>query len=128
MNAPALVIAIPLLVAVFLAGAGGKIPRWLIDGASICAALACFVLSCCMISQARAQPITYWFGGWRPTGSAPPVGIAFLIDPIGAGLSALASLLVTGAFVFSIQYFKEIKGYFHALMLIFLAALCAFSL
>src|SRR5205085_8277407 len=50
------------------------------------------------------------------------------IDPIGAGLGTLAAILVLAALIYSWRYFEAVDGLFHALMLVFLAAMLGFCL
>ena len=122
-------VALPLLFAAVLVLFGSDPPRRLLD--SICIGLSAAVCAICCILAVRsaAGPIVYWFGGWKPgNGGAFPLGISFVIDPLGAGLAALVSLLVTAAFVFSWSYFGSVGALFHSLMLVFLAAMCGMCL
>src|SRR5205823_10604576 len=69
-----------------------------------------------------------WFGGWRPRGGIA-LGIDFAVDPLGAGLAAVAGLMVALAFLFSIGYFAEVgQTLFQVLMLVVLAAMGGFAL
>jgi multicomponent Na+:H+ antiporter subunit D len=84
----------------------------------------------CAILLARSiehGPLVYWFGGWRPHGGVA-LGISFAVDPLGAGMAGLAAVLVTAALVFSARYFDTVGHLFHALMLVFLAAMVGFCL
>jgi multicomponent Na+:H+ antiporter subunit D len=76
---------------------------------------------------AHGHPFAYWMGGWRPSHSVA-IGISLSIDPIGAGLATYMALLVTAALVYSWRYFEAADGLYHALMLLFLAAMAGFSL
>src|SRR5207302_9094097 len=49
-------------------------------------------------------------------------------DPIGAGIASFAAVLVLAALLYSWRYFDAVDGLFHALMLVFLAAMAGFSL
>jgi multicomponent Na+:H+ antiporter subunit D len=69
----------------------------------------------------------YWFGNWRPRNGIA-LGISFVIDPVGAGLATLCSFLTLAALVFSTKYFDPAGALYHVLVLIFLAAMCGFSL
>ncbi|MBV9453846.1 MAG: hypothetical protein JOZ19_06980, partial [Rubrobacter sp.] len=51
-----------------------------------------------------------------------------MIDPLGAGLAAFAGLLMSAALLFCWRYFESVSHIFHALMLVFLAAMVGFSL
>ncbi|MBV9609006.1 MAG: NADH-quinone oxidoreductase subunit D, partial [Acidobacteria bacterium] len=120
-------VIIPLAAAGILAGLTKWTPRRIADSVSILVSAA--VLGTCLklMSIASQQPVLYWFGGWTPRAGVA-LGISFAIDPIGAGLASLVSLLVLAALVFSWHYFKTVGTLFHALMLVFLAAMCGFCL
>ncbi len=94
---------------------------------AIAASLATF--ACCseLYHGSLANTLVYWFGGWQPRHGIA-LGISFTIDPIGAGLAALAALLVLAALLFSSKYFDTIGNLYHVLMLVFLAAMCGFAL
>ncbi|MFD0534226.1 proton-conducting transporter membrane subunit [Actinomadura luteofluorescens] len=69
------------------------------------------------------HPQVTWLGGWGPgTG----VGIPLAADPLAAGLACVAAALTLAALAFSWRYFTEIQAIFHALILLFLASMCAF--
>jgi multicomponent Na+:H+ antiporter subunit D len=57
-----------------------------------------------------------------------PVGIAFVIDPAGAGFAAMSAFLTVMGLLFSWHYFKAIGTYYHTLMLLFLASMQGFCL
>jgi multicomponent Na+:H+ antiporter subunit D len=69
----------------------------------------------------------YWFGNWRVTHGVA-VGIAFAVDPIGAGLAAFISLLMVLALLSSIRGLDVKHPYYQALMLTFLAGMVGFCL
>ena len=56
------------------------------------------------------------------------IGISFSVDPIGAGMATFSAILVTAAIVYSWRYFDAVAGLFHALMLLFMAAMVGFCL
>jgi multicomponent Na+:H+ antiporter subunit D len=125
----ALPLAVPLLVAAILVGASPLLRRHrqtrdLIVTLTMAATTA---LAALLIWRSRIAPFVYWFGGWLPR-DGKALGIAFQIDPIGAGLATLAALLTTAALVYAWHYFEEILGLFHALLLIFAAGMIGFSL
>jgi multisubunit Na+/H+ antiporter MnhC subunit len=62
------------------------------------------------------------------TSSRATIGISFTIDPLGAGLAALAGALVTAAFIYSWRYFDAAHNQFHVLMLVLLGAMAGFCL
>jgi multicomponent Na+:H+ antiporter subunit D len=103
-------------------------PRLLNDGIATGVGIAAVTLCALLVAHtAHGHPFAYWLGGWRPTHSVA-IGISLSIDPIGAGLATYAALLVTAALVYSWRYFEAADGLFHALMLLFLAAMVGFSL
>lgn len=120
-------VAIPLLTAALLAAGGKHTPRRLADALALLASSATAVICLALMLGSREDPIVYWFGGWYPRGNLA-LGISFVIGPIGAGLGAMTGVLVTAALVFSLRYFDTLGALFHALMLVFLAALCGFGL
>jgi multicomponent Na+:H+ antiporter subunit D len=124
---PPLPVALPLLIAALLMGGAPVFSRRVADG--VATFIAAVVTSLCFLLMLRSSsaPIVYWFGGWKPHHGIA-LGIGFVIDPLGAGLAALVGALVTAAFVFSWRYFDEVGTVYHALMLVFLAAMCGFCL
>ncbi|HWE37909.1 MAG TPA: complex I subunit 5 family protein [Isosphaeraceae bacterium] len=120
-------VAIPLLAAAVLVGAGPILPRWARDTAAIATAAAVAAIAAVLTARSEAGPLVYWFGGWRPRGEIA-VGISFAIDPLGAGLATLVASLVAAALAFSWRYFKEVGALYHGLMLVFLAAMAGFCL
>lgn len=120
-------VVIPLVVAAALAGAGGILPRRALDIAAAATAAAVLAICSVLVVQSSTAPIVYWFGGWRPENGVA-LGVGFTIDPIGAGMAALVALIMLAALVFSWRYFESIKSLYHALMLVFLAAMCGLCL
>lgn len=124
---------IPLLVAApLLAGSLALllekfVPRRVIDVLAIlCTALIC--VECAVLAHAAVRtPLAYWYGGWAPTKSAV-IGISFVVDSAGAGAAAFIAGLFALTFVFAWHYFEEVGAHFHALMLMFCAALIGFCL
>jgi multicomponent Na+:H+ antiporter subunit D len=103
-------------------------PRLLNDAIATGVGVAVVTLCALLLAHtAHGHPFAYWMGGWRPKNSVA-IGISLSVDPIGAGLAAFSALLVTAAFVYSWRYFDSVDGLFHALMLVFMAAMAGFSL
>jgi hypothetical protein len=69
----------------------------------------------------------YWFGGWTPR-DGRVIGIAFVVDQGGALLGVFAALLIAADFVFAWGFFEAAGERFHAIKLVFLAAMIAFVL
>ena len=126
---PALAVALPLLVAAILAGGSPLLPRRAADVLAIATAAA--VMAACgwlaMKTSDSGMIEVSWLGGWKPRDGVA-VGIAMVVDPLGAGLATLAATLATASLVFSWRYFEAVKGLYHALMLVFLAAMVGFCL
>src|SRR5438067_13529544 len=115
-------VAVPLAAAAVLA-AGSHFARGRIgDPIAVVAAAFTAVVSTILLLRSAGAPIEYWFGGWRPRHGLA-LGIGFSIDPLGAGMAALAGTLVTAALVFSWHYFDDVGPLFHVLMLVFLAGM-----
>lgn len=85
------------------------------------------VLCAVLLHQSLGHEVVHWFGGWTPRHGVA-LGIAFVVDPLGAGAAVLAGVLVFSAFAFSWHYFDAIGTLFHTLLLVFLAAMVGFSL
>ena len=121
-----LAVALPLVVAAALVGAAVLLPRAVVDAAAVAAAIAVAVLCALVLSDVADGRVVYWFGGWTPRHGVA-LGVSFAIDRVGAGLALFIALTFVGAFMFSWRYFVVIGPFFHALMLVFLAAMVGFS-
>ena len=123
-------VVLPLLMAALLSALQKLLPRRAIDTIAVVTA-AVVLLTCCWLAHVSGyNTIVYWFGRWAPGagGNSFPLGIVFAVDPAGAALAALTSALMLAAFLFSWRYFDAIKTLYHALMLVFLAAMCGMCL
>jgi multicomponent Na+:H+ antiporter subunit D len=80
-----------------------------------------------MTAHTARQPLVYWFGGWTPRHGFP-IGIGFVVDQIGAGLSTFIALLFAASLVFAWGYYDEVHAHFHVLMLLFMAGMIGFCL
>jgi len=119
-------VAIPLVAAAILVAGTAVVPRRVIDLVACAAAGACVVLCALVLDDASDGLVVHWFGGWTPRHGVA-LGISFTIDRIGGGLALFASLLFLAAFVFCWRHFNVTGPLFHALMLVFLAAMLGFS-
>jgi multicomponent Na+:H+ antiporter subunit D len=124
---PALPVALPLLVAAALVGLAPVTSRRVADAAAVGTAAAVSVASAALLAASLDGPVVYWFGGWTPRGGIA-LGVAFTVDPVGAGLATLAGVLATAALTFSWRIFEAVRTLHHALMLVFLAAIVGFCL
>jgi multicomponent Na+:H+ antiporter subunit D len=116
-------VALPVLVAALLAATGRWLPRPAVDITALATAAAVTALTALTLARAPHRPQVTWLGGWGPgTG----VGIPLAADPLAAALTCVAAALTLAALAFSWRYFTEIQAIFHALILLFLASMCAF--
>jgi multicomponent Na+:H+ antiporter subunit D len=102
-------------------------PRLLNDFGALGVMLGVVALLAILLVRVTHHPFAYWMGGWRPKNSVA-IGISFSIDALGAGMATLAAVLVTAALIYSWKYFGGADGLFHALMLVFAAAMVGFCL
>jgi multicomponent Na+:H+ antiporter subunit D len=125
----ALVVAVPLLVASAVTGAGPLLGhrRRLLDGIAILAAASVAVMLAVIMVRTAGGDQVYWFGGFRPARGIA-IGIDFEAGSLSAGLACLAAVLVTAAMTFSWRYFQRVATRYHALMLTFLAGMVGFCL
>jgi multicomponent Na+:H+ antiporter subunit D len=124
---PALPVAVPLLVAAVLVGLGHMLGRKACDAVALATAVVVAGLCAALLARTAGGPVVYWFGGWRPRGGIA-LGVAFTVDPVGAGLATLAGVLAVAALVYSWRIFEAVSPLYHALMLVFLAAIVGFCL
>jgi multicomponent Na+:H+ antiporter subunit D len=127
MQITALPVVVPMIAAAFLVAVRHWTPRLFNDLSAGGVAIAVVTLSAILLVRAAHRPFAYWMGGWRPSHMVA-VGISFSIDPIGVGMATFAGTLVTAALIYSWRYFDGADGLFHALMLVFLAAMVGFCL
>ena len=120
-------VAIPLLVAAALAATDFARRRAITDAVGIAAAAGVTVLCAILVGHAEHGPVVYWLGGWEPAHGVA-LGISLSADTLGAGMATLVGLLTTATLVFSARYFEAVSNLFHALMLVFLAAMVGFCL
>jgi multicomponent Na+:H+ antiporter subunit D len=123
----ALPVVVPMIVAAVLVAVRRWAPRLVNDLSATGVGIGVATLCALLLARALKHPFAYWMAGWRPSHMVT-VGISFSIDPIGAGMATLAAVLVTAALIYSWRYFDAADGLFHALVLVFLAAMAGFSL
>jgi multicomponent Na+:H+ antiporter subunit D len=124
---PALPVALPLLVAAALVALAPVSSRRLADSVALGTAAVVTVLCAALLAASLDGPVVYWFGGWMPRDGIA-LGVAFTVDPVGAGLATLAGVLASAALTFSWRIFEAVRTLHHALMLVFLAAIVGFCL
>ena len=120
-------VVVPLLGAAVLVALHVVARRRLADVLATSVAAAVTVMCLLLVADSTDESIVYWFGNWTPRDTVV-LGVGFVIDPIGAGMAAVCAALVTAAFVYTWRYFEAVGVLFHALVLVFLAAICGFCL
>jgi multicomponent Na+:H+ antiporter subunit D len=126
-NLPPLPVALPLLGAAFIAATRKWISRAAADSLGIIFAATALAITTTLLLHSTHSTEVYWFGNWYPRGSMV-LGITFVVDPIGAGFATLAALLTLLALIFAWRFVDSGGNHFQPLMLLFLAAMCGFSL
>ena len=120
-------VAIPLLAAAVLVAVASIVPRRVIDLLAIAASVACVVLCALVLDDAsrrHARPLVRGLDAPRRHGARDLV----LDRPASAPAWRCSHpTLFVAAFVFCWRYFIVIGPLFHALMLVFLAAMLGFS-
>ncbi len=123
----ALPVVVPFITAAALVTIRPLSRRWLNDTVTGTGVVAIVVICAILLSRAAERPIAYWMGGFHPI-HAVTIGISLSIDPLGAGLATFSAVLVLAALAYSVRYFDAVDGVFHALLLVFGAAMAGFSL
>jgi multicomponent Na+:H+ antiporter subunit D len=120
-------VAIPLLAAALNIAGDHALPRRVGDAIALAASAATCVFTFLIAAQSMQHETLHWFGGWHPDAGVA-IGIAFTADPLGAGMAALASLLVLLVLVYSITYLGDAGRPYDTLILVFCGAMCGFAL
>ena len=130
-NGPAMLapiaVALAIVMACVLLVAGRKLSRMAVDVIAIATALALTGLLGYLLATSAGGRIVTWAAGWSPH-HGYSVGIAFVVDPLGAGIALLACCLMAIAFLYSVRYLDAVEAHYHCLMLLFLAGMIGFSL
>jgi multicomponent Na+:H+ antiporter subunit D len=120
-------IVVPLLGAALIAATRKWITRATADTLGIFFGAGTLAIASTLLIRSAHATEVYWFGNWYPRGPMV-LGINFVVDPIGAGLAALAALLTLLALTFAWRFVDTGGNHLQPLMLLFLAAMCGFSL
>lgn len=120
-------IALPLVVAALLIMLQTVLPRQWADACAIATATAVAGISAMLLVRTLEAPLVYWLGGWTPR-SGVAIGIVLYVDVFAAGMALLVGLLATTSLIFTWHYFDSVGTLFHALMLVFVAAMVGFCL
>jgi multicomponent Na+:H+ antiporter subunit D len=110
-----------------LAGLGRRCGRRLSDVLSLAFAIATAGLCIAILVQTWDGPVVQWLSGWHPRAGVA-IGIDLAIDPLGAGMALLVSVLIVSALVFSWRYFAAAPPLYHVLILMFCAGMVGFCL
>ncbi|MEP9381645.1 complex I subunit 5 family protein [Nocardioides cheoyonin] len=125
---PVLLVVVPLAGGALLAAFGHWLPRVVADAAAAVVAAACAGGAGWLAVAVGGGRAVQWLGGWTPTtGGAGPAGIALVADRTAAALVLAAAVLVLAGLVFSWRFLEEVSATYHALMLVFLAAMSGFA-
>src|SRR5438034_11511231 len=120
-------VALPLAGAAFVALTDNWMPRAVKDFPAILIAAATSVISTIILVRSDRATLVHWFGGWQPRHGLA-IGIGFVAEPLGAGMAALAGVIVTAALAFSWHYMEDAPRLYRVLMLVFLAGMSGFAL
>jgi multicomponent Na+:H+ antiporter subunit D len=125
---PPLAVAVPLVMAAVLLATDALARQSVADVLAVATSIAVTVLCAILLAHTvGGHVVVSWMGGWVPHHGVA-LGISLTVDTIGAGMATLVGLVVTLALVFSSRYFEVVGHLFHALMLVFLAAMAGFAL
>jgi multicomponent Na+:H+ antiporter subunit D len=114
-----------VIVACFVAVAGRVLPRRVTDLVTLLTVLGVAGTAVTLLVHTGTGRSYVWLGGWSPR-EGVGVGIAFVSDPMSAGLGVLIAVLASCALLFSWRYLDAVGGHFHALMLFFVAGMEGF--
>lgn len=123
----ALPVIVPFVTAAVLVIFRPLTTRWIDDTVAGAGLTAVLVLCALLLMRTVQHPIAYWMGGLAPIHDVT-LGVSLSIDPMGAGLATFIAVLVLAALAYSAHYFDAVDGLFHALLLLFAAAMIGFSL
>jgi multicomponent Na+:H+ antiporter subunit D len=120
-------VVIPLIAAAAATAGDHVLPRRLSDAIGVVGAAGAFAFSIVVLLASEHRTQLTWFGGWHPREGAA-IGIAFVADPLGAGLATLATGLVLAAILYSWSFLREAARPYDVLMLLFGGAMAGFAL
>jgi multicomponent Na+:H+ antiporter subunit D len=120
-------VVIPLVTGALCTGGDHVIPRRLADAIGVVGAAGAFAFSLVILLASERHTQLMWFGGWKPRGHAA-IGIAFVADPLGAGLATLATGLVLASMLYSWSFLRNAARPYDTLLLLFGGAMAGFAL
>jgi multicomponent Na+:H+ antiporter subunit D len=121
-----LTVAVPFIGAALGVALDHFVPEWVKHFPALIASVVTAVFAVVALTHSGTEPI-HWFGGWQPRHGIA-IGIAFVGEPLGVGMAALAAVLVTASLLFSWHYMEEAPRLYRVLMLVFLGGMCGFAL
>lgn len=124
---PVIATLLPFAAAALTVITSPILTRRVSDLIAIFSVISAALLTAASLPSLSSAPDVYWFGNWMPRASNA-IGICFFMDMFGTCTALMAPVLGFAAFVFSWRYFKEVKNFYHTLMLVFIGAMMAFSL
>lgn len=92
-------VVVPLAAAAVIAGFGRFVRSRLVDTTAILVAAGITAVTAWLLTANLQDTLTYWYGGWAPVGGLA-IGIAFVVQPFGAALALLASVVTVITLVF----------------------------
>ncbi|KRV50952.1 hypothetical protein AQ490_13195 [Wenjunlia vitaminophila] len=122
-----LAIAVPVLVACLMVAAGSRLPHHVLDLLGVATSLTVCALAAVVLTRSADGRVVTWNGDWRPKRGVS-VGIPLVADSLSAGTALLIAGLMSCALLYSWRYYSPVRGYYHALMLLFLAGMEGFVL
>lgn len=124
---PLVLVVVPVLGACVLLALGTHMRRVARDGIAIAVAVGLSGVAALLLAETSHGRVVDWVANWTPV-HGRSVGVAFEVDPLGAGLALLVAALVSCALAYSIRYLDSGGGHYHALVLLFLAGMEGFAL
>lgn len=120
-------VAIPLLAAAVCTAGDHVLPRRVGDAIAVAGAGGAFAFSLVILLASERRTQLTWFGGWKPRDHAA-IGVAFVADPLGAGVATLATGLVLASVLYSWSFLRHAPRPYDSLMLLFGGAMAGFAL
>ncbi|HEY6428192.1 MAG TPA: proton-conducting transporter membrane subunit, partial [Acidimicrobiales bacterium] len=118
-------VVVPLLTAPAILAGRRHLPRAVVRGLALAAALTVAALGATLLAQAHGVGV-YWFGGWRPRHGVV-IGVNFAVDSFGAAGVLFAGAL-TAAVLLAAGSWHRFGPLAHVLTLVVLAAASGFCL
>src|SRR3954468_20113778 len=119
--------AIPLLTAAVVVATDHVVPRRVQNAIALAATAASAAIALVVLAQTERHGTVHWFGGWTPRHGVA-LGIAFVAEPLGAGMAALALVLATLSLAYSWTSMREAARLYNTLVLLFAGAMAGFAL